>query len=273
MSFPEERHPLLRFISKDPAYFSFNVHGCRQEDFPPFLIDKMIFSNERTWSLYQRKDKNLLWLDSGSSEEPSERVVILDNAFKKGDIFYKAPGWEEDKNCVSDPLSYPFDQIFMINLLSRKIGFLVHSCGIDFQGEGLLFVGSSGAGKSTMANLWGENDATKILSDDRIVIRNVDGVFRIYGTPWMGTARFAKPDSAQLKKVFFLKQGSENKVTPISAAEAASRLLRASFAPFWDKAGMDFTLDLCSELFRRIQPYELAFLPDVGILDIIKEKR
>ena len=69
----------------------------------------------------------------------------------------------------------------MINLLGKGRGVLVHSCGIDVNGDGYLFAGNSTNGKSTLAELW--KDHGKILNDDRIVIRFWDGQFWMYSTP------------------------------------------------------------------------------------------
>ena len=136
----------------------------------------------------------------------------------------------------------------------------------------MLFAGNSGVGKTTMSKLWGEDADTKILSDDRIIIRKLDGAFRIYGTPWHGTGKFAKPDSAELKKIFFLKHGDKNKMTPLRSSDAISRLLAASFPPLWDKEGMGFILEQSSELFSTLPAYELTFVPDAKATDLIKSK-
>ena len=45
----------------------------------------------------------------------------------------------------------------------------IHASGLIFNGAGLLFVGHSGAGKSTMVKLL--RDESKILCDDRIIVR------------------------------------------------------------------------------------------------------
>lgn len=270
--FPAERYPLIKFSSNDKAFFAFGVHGCRKGDFPPFAIDRPIFTNGCTWSLYRLKDNRILWLDSELPDVAGDRAAVLDMSQRKGEIYCKVFTGGHDNDYIFDPLTYPFDQIFMIQLLARNIGHLVHACGIDHKGEGILFAGNSGAGKTTMANLWGENVDTKILSDDRIIIRKLGGRFRIYGTPWHGTGKFAKPDSALLKKIFFLKHGDENKMIPLKPSEAISRLLATSFPPFWDKEGIDFILEQSSSLFSSVPAYELTFVPDMKVADLIKSK-
>ena len=60
----------------------------------------------------------------------------------------------------------------MIHRLACGQGLEVHAVGIvDEIGRGHLFLGHSGAGKSTTARLWLEQPEIRILSDDRIVLR------------------------------------------------------------------------------------------------------
>ena len=72
----------------------------------------------------------------------------------------------------------------MINLLGDGRGLVVHGCGMfDGSDEAYLFVGQSGAGKTTMARLWHAEPGVLILSDDRVILRSEpDGVW-MYGTP------------------------------------------------------------------------------------------
>ena len=121
-----------------------------------------------------------------------------------------------------------------------------------------------------MANIWGEDEDTRILSDDRVIIRKTGRTFNIHGTPWHGTGKFAKPLTAPLKKIYFLKQAKENKVEPLSPAETVARILKASFPPFWNRPGMEFTLDFLAELSGNVPSYELQFLPDKSVLNLLK---
>ena len=95
-----------------------------------------------------------------------------------------------------------------------------------------LFVGQSGAGKTTMARLWLAEPGAVILSDDRIVLRSeLDGVW-MYGTPWHGDAPLASPRRARLARLFFLRHDTSNAITSVSGSRAAARLFAASFPPF-----------------------------------------
>lgn len=269
MFFPAERDPLLAFTSEGVCDTTLSVHAAAPETIPEFSIERKVFSTENTWSLYELKDGRLLFLDVPSSEETFERAAVMSRDLSHGDIYVLSRAG--DAFTLHDPLSYPLDQILMISLLGRRRGILVHSCGAVYKGAGLLFAGSSGSGKTTTANLLNADGEFTILNDDRVAVREKNGAFTIYGTPWHGTARFARADMAPLKKVYFLRHGRENKITPLSQPEAAGRLFAALFPAFWHKESSAFSLGLCARLAERIPFFELSFLPTRDITGLIKD--
>src|SRR5207237_1133299 len=70
------------------------------------------------------------------------------------------------------PLEYPLDELLITNWLSCGRGVEVHACGlVDRESGGHLFLGHSGAGKSTTTLLWKKLRDVRVLSDDRIILR------------------------------------------------------------------------------------------------------
>jgi hypothetical protein len=161
-------------------------------------------------------------------------------------------------------------EIVMLSFLSRhRRGVILHACGVVDEGRGFLFCGVSGAGKSTMANIWKPTHAT-LLSDDRIIVRRMDGVLRMYGTPWHGDANVCDPGNAPLEKVFFIVHADRNYAKPISPIDAASRLLVRCFPPFWDKEGMEFVTNFLAEVAEEVPCYELGFVPDQSVVEFVR---
>ena len=98
----------------------------------------------------------------------------------------------------------------MVHLLSQGKGVEIHGCGLlDRAGRAYLFVGQSGAGKSTMARLWVNQADVSLLSDERVVLRTDRDPIAVYGTPWQGDAQLASPQSGKLAAVFFLNRGAD----------------------------------------------------------------
>jgi len=166
----------------------------------------------------------------------------------------------------------------MVNLLSLGRGLAIHACGVIDQGKGLVFAGTSGAGKSTLANLWEDKKKTSskggitILSDDRLILRKVKNRFWVYGTPWHGDAHISSPEKALLNKIFFLKQTPENYVRKLKKMDAVSRLLVTTFPTFYSSEGMGYTLAFCGDLINEISCYELGFVPDQRVIDLIENE-
>ncbi len=236
--------------------------------FPEFGGKEKVFDSDTTWALYRSEGKYVLQNDTLEPGSSPTLFVILEPDFKSGDIYISDDSF--DRDLFPDPLGYPLNQILMILLLSRGKGVVFHACGVDDGGAGHLFLGLSGHGKSTMAKLWFENEAI-VLNDDRIVVREKDGAFWMYGTPWHGDFRKLSPDGLPIQKIFFLRRGEENGAILKNGAEAVAMLLARSFPPLWDNKGMAFTTDLCHRMVSKIPCYELSFAPDAGIVDFVRD--
>lgn len=237
------------------------------DDFPETRRKEKIFDSESTWSLYRSQKKYFLYDCSLTLDSLPSKLLILEPDFKSGEIFIRDDG--SSQNLFPDPLGYPLNQILMIILLSFRKGALFHACGIDDESSGYLFLGNSGHGKSTIARIWFENKAT-VLNDDRIIVREKDGVAWIYGTPWHGDFRKLCLKGMPVSKIFFLRKGERNSAVRKEDSEAVSMLLARGFLPFWDKEGMDNTLSLCHDLVSKIPCYELNFVPDRDIIEFVR---
>ena len=225
---------------------------------PVFVTDEVVFQSADIWSLFRSRNKYIL--------EDELRLVVLNPHFKSGNIYLK----EKAENWTQFILAYPLGEIFLINLLSRGYGVVLHACGvIDDNGLGHLFLGNSTNGKSTMARLWSESGAT-VLNDDRIIVRERNGEFWMYGTPWHGDFNEMSPKARPIRKIFFLKHGEKNSTIPRKDAEAVSMLLTRAFPPLWDQKGMDYTLGLLDRMANKLPCYELHFLPDKKIIDFVR---
>ena len=237
-----------------------------QDSFPERSKAKKIFDSGSTWSLYRDQGKYVLQDSSFDSDSLPNQLVILESDFKSGDIYIN---YELDKNILSDPLGYPLNQVLMIILLSRSKGVMLHACGIDDSGYGYLFLGNSGHGKSTIARLWSENQAT-VLNDDRIIVREKNGELLMYGTPWPGDFKEVSSKGLAIRKLFFLRHGEKNSAVPKNSAEAVLMLLTRCFPPIWDKKGMEYTMGLCHRIVQNIPCYEFSFEPDRKIVDFVR---
>jgi len=227
---------------------------------------KYIFS-AAIWDYCQVDGRHIFNFSYSSKNERPQRRLVLYSDFKTGEILSG-----NENGALQNPFSYPLDQVLTITLLTKKQGILVHSCGFAYKNKGYLFIGSSGTGKSTMANIIMKNKDGTILSDDRIVVRKRHGHFYIYGTPWHGTAGFVSPEKTPLKGLFFLKKGANNYLQKLSLSDTVSRLFKCSFPPFWNKKGISSALKLCEDIAISIPSFEFIFTPDDRAFDSIRKE-
>jgi len=117
---------------------------------------------------------------------PYKRLFV-DNQFREATLQMN----KELIGCaMSDvtPLQYPLDELLITHRLTRERAVELHSCGIIASGVGNLFVGHSGAGKSTTTRLWTSREEVEVLSDDRIIVRRDEGSTRaVVETPFEAT--------------------------------------------------------------------------------------
>jgi len=254
------------FLSSDPPEITIKIHN----DGLPIIIyrdqDK-IFDSEMVWSLYLINGQYVLTLKSPSSHHQPYRIAIFDEQFRHGDVYSNIP-----ETGLADlqinPLEFPLSEVLMVCLLAQGRGLMVHACGVDDHGRGYLLTGNSTHGKSTMAKLW--QDEAAVLNDDRIVLRQMDGRFLMYGTPWHGDYSGVAPGGVPLEKIFYLRHANTNETIRKDGIAAASMLLTRSFPPLWDGAGMLFTLDLCAHLVEAVPCFELGFVPDKDVLELMR---
>jgi hypothetical protein len=254
-----------KFITDNSAEIKLRVHHCR---IPEIKGKEKIFDSGTTWALYSSRAKYVLQDDSFESDSFLDKLIILEPDFKSGDVYFRNS--IPNRDLFPDLLGHPLNQLLMIILLSLDKGVLLHACGvIDDNGHGYLFPGKSTHGKSTIAKLWSESGAT-VLNDDRIIVREKDGEFWMYGTPWHGTFNKVSPNGLPIRKIFFLRHGEKNSAVFKEGAEAVSMLLTRSFPPLWNQRGMDYTLGLLDRMANKLPCYELHFLPDKRIFDFVR---
>ena len=88
-----------------------------------------------------------------------------------------------------------------------------------------------------------------MINDDKPLVREENGEFVIYGTPWRGKHGVGTNTSAPIGAVFFLAQAPENAVEPLDSFTALSLLMQQTVIP----RGKDDTSALLDMLGRLIE--------------------
>jgi len=232
------------------------------------LMGRKLFDAGPAWQLYQYNGSYLFSFKSVDFGSHPYEIAVFNQDFSKGEI-YLHPDFLKPGQPV-DPLWPPLDELLYINLLAKGKGVEIHACGlIDSEGLGHLFVGKSGAGKTTMAKLWEGVQGVTVLSDDRIILRQLGDKIWMYGTPWHGEGGMSVASKAPLSRIYFLQKAENNELLPMKEAEAAARLTACSFPPYYNREAMEFTLGFLSKVVKEALCYELRVLPDKRVIEFI----
>jgi hypothetical protein len=159
-------------------------------------------------------------------------------------------------------------------LLHTKIlltgGLVFHAAAIDDHGCGIVFVGHSGAGKSTQLRLWSNRPGVIAINHDRIAVQMEARGPTCYGTPWGGTANVVRNHAAPLAALIVLEQAPENAILRLAPAAAAPMLAPCAFLPYWDGALMERAMANLSALLARVPVFRLRCRPESAVIPLVR---
>jgi hypothetical protein len=227
-----------------------------------------LFNSGGLWRLFSESNGYRFYFSTPFLGSFPYKAAWFDPEFRRGELVVFRPYFDQAKAIY--PLEYPLDELLMIHRLACGEGVETHAVGIvDDAGRGHLFLGHSGAGKSTTARLWKSESNAHILSDDRIILRPRDGRVWMYGTPWHGDAGIASPECAPLSRLYLLEHSDHTELLSLSPGRAAAELFTRSFVPHHSQKGVQFTLRFLDRVAREIPCSIFRFLPDKSAVEAI----
>ncbi len=120
-----------------------------------------------------------------------------------------------------------FLRVVLAHAVLFEGGVLLHSAAVVEAAAARLFVGHSGAGKSTVAGL-AVASGRKVMSDDLNVVLPGRGGFSLAGSPFRGDIGDRQESSFPLMGIFRLEKGDRDEVRFIGEAEAVASLVACS---------------------------------------------
>lgn len=222
------------------------------------------------WIIY-KKGSSWIYLGilAGQKNNVFHQMVTFNSNHSRAEIFNnsKDPFLKGNLNSLT---MLPTDQIIMARIIADRQGCYLHSCGVNFNGSGLLFVGHSKAGKSTMAALL--KGEAQILCDDRMIIRrHKTKGFEIHGTWSHGIIADVSNNSAPLKAILFLEKAKTNRLIPlIKNNDRIIRILSCLIKPFITADWWEKTLTLVERISIEVPCYRLQFKKDKQVISLLK---
>jgi len=144
-----------------------------------------LFDSGTTWRLCEDEAGFQFDISAPIFGEGPYKKLFVDRRFRYATLQMSKESFASFP-CVAKSLEYPLDELLIMHRLTQEKAIELHSCGIvRADGTGNLFVGHSGAGKSTTTRLWTEREDVEVLSDDRIIVRRDEGPKASVETPFV----------------------------------------------------------------------------------------
>jgi len=224
--------------------------------------------DDAPWTIY-RSPSGFTYLISVSGHE-AESIVVANPDHSVIDVFNGPFGEELYRAGGLTALTLmTTDQIVLARALAERRACFVHSCGAIVDGRGLLFVGHSGAGKSTMMSLL-EAEGTA-LCDDRNIVRVWDDGVRVHGCWSHGEVPVVSAASGPLAAVLFLRQADTNRLVPLaSSRDVLGRLVPCVIKPLVTADWWERTLDVVERVVDDVPCYVAEFDQSGAIVPLLR---
>lgn len=204
------------------------------------------------------------------ADRVSERVLRLDN----GELLLADKEWT-DCTVYTGRKSSSVHGLPLAAICSRLSGYsalFMHAAVVDYNGNGILFAGYSGVGKTTQAQLWQKYMNADIINGDKAFVRYTHEGFNAYGCPWKGSSEYCLNKKASLKGIVILRQCAENRITKLDDVQATELFMPHVFLPHWDCACLEKALDTFGKLVQQVDVWLLECRPDEAAVKLTHDR-
>lgn len=239
-----------------------HIHYCHRIPEPTTGPLKVISGGVHPyqWKIFKYSDQSIFYLFYPEQMNPT--LIQLKHRDLSKPVLIQSP--EEEP----EALRYPADLMLFQMLGNHFKSILVHACGFSFNNTGVIALGHSGTGKSTLTQLARDSGAT-IIQDDRLLIREEMGSWWMYSTPISPTDHYRK---TKISHMLVLHHGSINSLRTIQPAQRSDRFLpHLAHIPAIPESYF-YQLYLSDELIRNTPFYDLYFLPNPSVMRHLAEK-
>lgn len=213
------------------------------------------------WRLWHREGGQLLF--ESLEQAPPGRHLVIDAGFRSGTL---TGDYGDDADGLW-PLQ-EMDIVLYANWLAARGDLILHAAGVAIDGAGFCFPGESRAGKSTLATALAESGA-KVLGEDTVILRRINGQFWIFGTPWHTDPSRCSPEGVPLAKLFFPDRKAPPRPVACPPVQGITRLLRTAFVPYYRSEAVPLILDNLAALAEAVPFLTLGYRLGTDVLPLI----
>lgn len=161
-------------------------------------------------------------------------------------------------------------QFFYMVAINKKM-ICMHSSLVEYQGNGVMFLGPSGIGKTTQAELWYQYRGAKIINGDIVFVQEKEDAFLGWGTPWHGSSVYCENDSVPVKALIVLKQSDKNEICKLNGFRKLETVLKSIYYPQGADDKTELCLNILDNMLKKISVYELACRPEKEAVEIVEK--
>lgn len=136
-------------------------------------------------------------------------------------------------------------------------GILMHGAIVEHNEKSIVFVASSGVGKSTHSDLWVKYFGSRIINGDKAFLRIVENCVYAYGSPWSGSSGYINNIMTPLYAIVVLEQSLQNTIKKLSPLEILSLFTTHCYFPIWDEKLMCHSMDTLDKIINKTPIYLL----------------
>lgn len=147
---------------------------------------------------------------------------------------------------------------FIYQLMENYDAFFFHCSAISVDNQAIMFTAQSGTGKSTHRNLWLKafGDRVTVINDDKPIIRKIDNLYYVYGTPWKGKEGLGNNIRVPAKALCFLSRSEDNYIGKIDTINAVAKAMNQTVRPENPQL-MSNLLDLLDGFLTQVDTFDL----------------
>lgn len=242
---------------------------------------------EKTDFLSQSKTQNISTdYDSKiSAHVEADEIVQVFHEGLCGEMFAKA--YLDYAGCVEtvhylerglrqfEKMEQLFEWIGIDNIFAGLKTAILHAALIDASGAGILFMGPSGIGKSTRADLWQRYAGAEIINGDRAFVnRDSNGAWKAYGSPYAGSSGYYVNKSVPIRAVMTVKRGGaeEVRIQRITGAKAFREVYRNVTVHQWNTYAVNAVSSAIMDMISIIPVYEMICPPDIRAVENVRKE-
>lgn len=152
---------------------------------------------------------------------------------------------------------------------SKRDTVLIHASLVRKHECGYAFIAKSGTGKSTQVSLWLRYiERCDLMNDDNPIIRIVDGMTYIYGSPWSGKTPCYRKVKARLGAITRIDRAPENSIERLSVVEAFASVFPSCSSMKWDEDIFNHICNIVGDIIAQTPVYTLHCRPDKAAAEL-----